>query len=126
MCGFHEAQPGGEEGGRITQEGFVLGTPDFLAPEQARNPTAVDIRADVYALGGTLYYILTGRVPYDGGNPTEKLLKHCTEPPPNLLQYRPDAPPALEQLIHWCMAKRPEDRPATAGQLADIERVNRR
>ena len=67
------------EAGRVTQEGFVIGTPDFLAPEQARNPMAVDIRADIYALGGTLYYLLTGKVPYDGANPTEKLLKHCTD-----------------------------------------------
>jgi len=74
-----------EEGKRITREGFVLGTPDFLAPEQARNPMMVDIRADIYSLGGTLYYILTGRVPYEGANPTEKMLKHCTDPPPSLL-----------------------------------------
>ena len=110
--------PGGEDAHRITQEGFVIGTPDFLAPEQARDPMSVDIRADVYALGGTLFYILTGRVPYDGGSATEKMLKHCTDPPPSLLRYRPDAPPAVEHLIHWCMAKRPEDRPQTPMQLA--------
>jgi serine/threonine protein kinase len=106
------------EAGRITQEGFVIGTPDFLAPEQARNPAAVDIRADIYALGGTLFYTLTGKVPYEGLNPTEKLLRHCTDPPPLLLPLRPDAPPQLEQIIHWCMAKRPEDRPQTPIQLA--------
>lgn len=110
--------PGGEEAHRVTQEGFVIGTPDFLAPEQARDPMSVDIRADIYALGGTLFYILTGRVPYDGGNATEKLLKHCTDPPPSLLQYRPDAPVAVQQLIHWCMAKNAEDRPQTPMQLA--------
>jgi serine/threonine protein kinase len=107
-----------EEGKRITREGFVLGTPDFLAPEQARNPMTVDIRADIYSLGGTLYYILTARVPYEGANPTEKMLKHCTDPPPPLLPYRPDAPPQLEQIIHWCMAKQPEQRPQTPIQLA--------
>jgi len=107
-----------EEGKRITREGIVLGTPDFLAPEQARNPMAVDIRADIYSLGGTLYYLLTARVPYEGANPTEKMLKHCTDPPPPLLPYRPDAPPQLEQIIHWCMAKRPEQRPQTPIQLA--------
>ena len=47
----------------------MIGTPDFLAPEQARDPMSVDIRADIYALGGTLFYVLTGRVPYDGGSP---------------------------------------------------------
>ncbi|HEX4610387.1 MAG TPA: serine/threonine-protein kinase, partial [Urbifossiella sp.] len=103
---------------RVTQEGYVIGTPDFLAPEQARDPGAVDIRADIYALGATLFYILTGKVPFAGANPTEKLLKHCTEPPPALRPHRPDAPPQLEHLIHWCMAKRPEDRPPTPMQLA--------
>jgi formylglycine-generating enzyme required for sulfatase activity/tRNA A-37 threonylcarbamoyl transferase component Bud32 len=107
-----------EEAGRLTQEGFVIGTPDFLAPEQARNPGGVDIRADIYALGGTLFFLLTGKVPYEGANPTEKLLKHCTEPPPRLLPLRPDALPQVEQIMHWCMAKRPEDRPQTPVQLA--------
>lgn len=104
--------------GRITQEGFVIGTPDFLAPEQARNPMNVGIAADIYALGGTLYYCLTGKVPFEGANPTEKLLKHCTEAAPGLLLHRMDAPPALEQIIHWCMAKQPEARPSTPMQLA--------
>ena len=70
-----DAAPGGDEAGRITPEGFVIGTPDFLAPEQARNPGGVDIRADIYALGGTLFYLLTGKVPYEGANPTEKMIK---------------------------------------------------
>ncbi len=110
--------PGGENANRVTQEGFVLGTPDFLAPEQAQNPTGVDIRADVYALGSTLYYLLTARVPFEAATPTEKLLKHITEPPPNLLALRPDAPPQLAALIQWMMAKRPEDRPQTPAQVA--------
>jgi formylglycine-generating enzyme required for sulfatase activity/serine/threonine protein kinase len=114
----NEGAAGGAGAGRITQEGYVIGTPDFLAPEQARDPAGVDIRADVYSLGGTLYYILTGKVPFDGATPTEKLVKHCTDPPPGLLVRRPDAPPGLEQVIHWCMAKPPEARPQTPLQLA--------
>ncbi|QJW97414.1 bifunctional serine/threonine-protein kinase/formylglycine-generating enzyme family protein [Frigoriglobus tundricola] len=110
--------PADEDSHRITQEGFVIGTPDFLAPEQARDPMSVDVRADIYALGGTLFYALTGRAPYEGGNPTEKLLKHCTEPPPPLRPLRPDAPPQLEHLIHWFMAKRPEDRPQAPLHMA--------
>jgi formylglycine-generating enzyme required for sulfatase activity len=113
-----DAAPGGPDAGRITQEGFVIGTPDFLAPEQARNPMTVDIRADIYSLGGTLYYLLTGRVPYEGTTPTEKLLKHCTDPPPDLRKYRPEAPPQLQQLLAWCMAKNPDERPQTPLQLA--------
>ena len=111
-------EPGGPEGHRITQEGFVIGTPDFLAPEQARNPAGVDIRADIYALGATLFYILTAKVPFDGGTPSEKLVRHCTEPPPPLRSLRPDAPSQLEAVIQWCLAKRAEDRPQTPIQLA--------
>jgi len=109
---------GGENANRVTQDGFVLGTPDFLAPEQAQNPTGVDIRADIYALGATLFYLLTARVPFEAATPTEKLLKHINEPPPNLLAYRPEAPPQLAGLIAWMMAKRPQDRPQTPAQVA--------
>ena len=115
LARIRESEP---DAGRVTHEGFVIGTPDFLAPEQARNPMGVDIRADIYALGGTLYYLLTGKVPFDGANPTEKLLKHCTAPPPPLLTERPDAPPQVEQIVHWCMTKQPEGRPQTPMQLA--------
>ncbi|MBX9581886.1 MAG: serine/threonine protein kinase, partial [Gemmataceae bacterium] len=106
------------DAGRVTQEGFVLGTPDFLAPEQARNPAGVDTRADIYALGATLFYLLTGRVPYDAPSPSEKLVRHLTDPPPDLSLLRPDAPPDLERVIHWCLAKRAADRPQTPAELA--------
>ena len=104
--------------GRVTKEGFILGTPDFLAPEQARNSSLVDCRADVYALGGTLYFLLTGKVPYETPSATEKLLQHCMAPPPSLLTKRPESPPELDAVIKWMMAKQPEDRPQTPGQAA--------
>jgi formylglycine-generating enzyme required for sulfatase activity len=107
-----------EKASRVTQEGFVIGTPDFLAPEQARNPQNVDTRADVYALGATLFYLLTGKVPYEGATPTEKLVKHVTDPPPSLLARLPHAPPQLDALIQWMMAKGPGDRPQTPAQAA--------
>ncbi len=109
---------GAEGDGRVTQHGLVLGTPDFLAPEQARNPLGVDTRADVYALGGTLYFLLTGRPPYEGESATEKLVRHVSAPPPSLLAHRPDAPPQLDAVVQWMMAKRPEDRPQTPAQAA--------
>ncbi len=109
---------GSESSTRVTQEGFVIGTPDFLAPEQAQNPLHVDTRADIYALGATLYYLLTGKVPYEGANPTEKLVKHVTDPPPQLLKRLPAAPPQLDQLIQWMMAKDPNARPQTPMQAA--------
>jgi formylglycine-generating enzyme required for sulfatase activity len=109
---------GSESATRVTQEGFVIGTPDFLAPEQAQNPLHVDTRADIYSLGATLYYLLTGKVPYEGNNPTEKLMKHVSDPPPSLLKRLPTAPPQLDQLIQWLMAKDPKARPQTPMQVA--------
>jgi len=112
-------EPGTGEGeNRLTQVGFVIGTPDFLAPEQARDAQGVDIRADVYALGATLFFLLAGRVPYGGTTSTEKLIRHATEPPPSLARHRPGAPPHLDAVIQWMMAKRPEDRPQTPAQAA--------
>jgi formylglycine-generating enzyme required for sulfatase activity/tRNA A-37 threonylcarbamoyl transferase component Bud32 len=107
-----------DDAGRVTLEGYVLGTPDFLAPEQARNPQAVDTRADVYSLGATLFFLLAARPPYDGASPTEKLLRHVMEPPPDLLAHRPDAPPELARLVTRMMAKDPADRPATPLEAA--------
>ena len=64
--------------GNLTVMGSLMGTPDFLAPEQARNPSACDIRADLYALGCTLYYLIAGRIPFPRGGVTERLLQHAT------------------------------------------------
>jgi eukaryotic-like serine/threonine-protein kinase len=105
---------------RVTQEGLVLGTPDFLAPEQAQNPTGVDIRADIYAMGASLFYLITGKVPFEGTTPTDKMMQHVTAPPPRLRDHRPDAPEQLDLLIQWLMAKKPEDRPQTPAQVAAI------
>ena len=113
-----QSAAGGENAGRVTQEGFVLGTPDFLAPEQAQNSGGVDARADVYSLGATLFYLLTARVPFEAPTSTDKLIKHITEPPPSLVSIRPEIPPQLNALVHWLMAKRPEDRPQSAAQVA--------
>jgi serine/threonine protein kinase len=108
----------GDAPSRLTHEGFVIGTPDFLAPEQARNASKVDIRADIYALGGTLFYLLTGQVPYPGGTPTEKLLKHAIDPVPEVQPLRPDVPEEVAALLRRLMAKRPEERFQTPGELA--------
>jgi serine/threonine protein kinase/formylglycine-generating enzyme required for sulfatase activity len=109
---------GGDQAGRVTQDGFVLGTPDFLAPEQAQNPIGVDARADIYGLGSTLFFLLTGRVPFDTPSPTDKLIQHISAPPPSAQALRPEVPPQLDALVRWMMAKRPDDRPQTAAQVA--------
>ena len=108
--------PDGELESRITQEGLVVGTPDFLAPEQARNARNADIRADIYSLGCTFYYLLCGHPPYPQGTPTEKLLKHTTEPVPALT--RSDVPAPLADLVRKMMAKNPDDRFPTPDAVA--------
>jgi formylglycine-generating enzyme required for sulfatase activity len=101
---------------RITKEGLVIGTPDFLAPEQARNARTADIRADIYALGCTFYYLLCGHSPYPGGTPTEKLLRHTTDPTPAVT--RADVLPAIEGIVYKMMAKSPEERFQAPAEVA--------
>lgn len=95
--------------GALTRDGVILGTPDFMAPEQAQNPHGVDIRADLYGLGCTLFFLLTGRTPFDGTS-VEKLFKHSFSPPPPLVLPKGTAPPALVALVRRLMAKHPDDR----------------
>src|SRR5262249_32239449 len=94
----------------LTQEGKVMGTPDYLAPEQALAAHTVDIRADLYSLGCTFYFLLTGRVPFESDNLTGALLKHQLEQAVPVEQLRTEGPPALAALIRKLMAKRPEER----------------
>jgi serine/threonine protein kinase len=102
----------------LTATGKLLGTPDYLAPEQALDASKVDVRADIYSLGCTFFYLLTGRAPFRAESLSALLLKHQNEPPPPLRTVRPDAPPALEGLLMRMMAKKPEQRPATATEVA--------
>ncbi len=97
----------------------VLGTADYLAPEQARNSHRVDHRADIYSLGCTLYCLLTGHPPFPEGTLAQRILKHVSEPPPSIYKDRPDAPGELVDICNKMMSKRPEDRYQTAGEVAD-------
>ncbi len=97
----------------------LVGTPDYLAPEQARNPAAADARADVYGLGCTLYSLLTGRPPFPGGTVLQKLLAHQDRPPPPVADLRPDVPAALAVLVERMLAKDPSDRPPTVAAVAE-------
>lgn len=103
----------------MTGLGMVMGTLDYLAPEQARDAHSADTRADLYSLGCTFFFLLAGRVPFPGGGgATEKLLKHQVEQPPALRKFRPDLPPALAAIVSKLMAKRPEARYQTPAELA--------
>lgn len=103
----------------LTQEGLVLGTVDYVAPEQALNAHHADIRADIYSLGCTLYFLLTGQVPFPGGTATEKLIRHQCDPCVPVESLRPDVSPGLAALMRRLMAKRPDERPQTPAELAD-------
>jgi len=97
----------------------VLGTADYLAPEQALDSHKADSRADIYSLGCTLYYLLTGHPPFPEGTITERLLKHQREKPASILNERPDAPPTLLHICERMMAKDPDDRYQSAGEVAE-------
>ncbi len=103
---------------QMTADDLVLGTPDFLAPEQARNSTRVDVRADLYSLGCTLYYLLTGRPPFGGTTGVEKLVAHSQDPPPDATAARPAVPAALSAVIRKLMAKDPAARFQTPAEVA--------
>src|SRR4051812_4449577 len=105
-----------ESAGRLTKEGLTVGTPDYVAPEQARNPRAADVRADIYSLGCTLYYCLTGDVPFPGGTPTEKMLRHAPESVP--VPTRPDVPPGVRAVLATMTARKPEQRFPTPAAVA--------
>jgi tRNA A-37 threonylcarbamoyl transferase component Bud32/tetratricopeptide (TPR) repeat protein len=102
----------------LTQTGAVMGTPAYMAPEQALDPRRTDIRADIYSLGCTFYYLLTGRVPFVHISMTQALLQHQLEEPAALEQLRPEVPADLATVVRRMMAKRREDRYQTAGEVA--------
>jgi CheY-like chemotaxis protein len=103
----------------ITREGHVVGTADYMAPEQWMNPHTVDIRADIYSLGCTLYFLLTGQVPFPGDVPMEKMLKHNLDKPTPVEQLRPDADSKILITLERMMAKKPEDRYQTPLDVAE-------
>ncbi len=115
--GFDE---GGDVGTDLTRAGTVVGTPDFMAPEQAKNSRTVDHRADLYSLGCTLYYLLLGQPPFATGTPIEKLLKHQLDAPPPLQALRPEIPSEVATVVVRLMAKKPEDRYQTASEVAAV------
>ncbi len=92
------------------EKGLLIGTADYIAPEQAQDATLVDTRADIYSLGCVLFYLLTGRPPFAGPSLMQKLLQHQEEPPPSVQALRSDVPDELNALLLRMMAKQPEER----------------
>ncbi len=111
------------EDARLTKTGAIVGTPAYMAPEQARGESEVDIRSDIYSLGATLFEMLTGRPPHVGPTPIAVLAKLVTTPAPRLRELFPDAPLALDELIGQLLSTFPDERPSSA---ADVSRELRR
>ncbi|HEY7634474.1 MAG TPA: protein kinase [Gemmatimonadales bacterium] len=111
------ASSGGGATGKITSLGVALGTPAYMAPEQATASPQTDHRADIYALGAMAYEMLTGAPPFTGPSPQAILAAHVVEEPHPVERRRPGVPPMLATLVRDCLAKRPADRPQAAADV---------
>jgi len=109
-----------QEDGSVTKahKENVLGTADYLAPEQAINSHDVDGRVDIYSLGCTLYYLLAGHPPFNEGSLAQRIASHQNADPKPIREIRPDCPEPLAEICHTMMAKKPGDRIQTAGDVA--------
>lgn len=109
----------------LTQEGVTMGTPLYMSPEQVQGQK-VDHRSDIYSLGVTCYHMFAGRPPFRGESAVAIAMKHVNSEPTPLAKRRPDLPPAVCQLVHKMMAKKPADRFANAGEvLAEVRRLSK-
>jgi serine/threonine protein kinase len=102
----------------LTQFGVIMGTPDYIAPEQAHDPRAADIRADIYSLGCTFYYLLAGQVPFPDGSMLQKLMAQVDKTPTPLTQMRSDMLPELVRIVDRMVAKDPSRRYQTPAEVA--------
>ncbi len=106
-------------GETVTVEGCIVGTPEFMAPEQGRDSRLVDIRSDIYSLGCTLYMMLAGRPPFKAASSFELAVMHLSQPPKPITHYNPTLPPELSAVVHRMVAKQPEERFQTPGAVAN-------
>ncbi len=102
----------------LTESGVTLGTFDYISPEQARDPRLADVRSDIYSLGCTLFFLLSGQPPFPEGTALQKLLKHNGDEPPDLRDFRDDLSDRVLRIVQKMLAKKPTQRFQTAAELA--------
>ena len=107
------------EGGNLTQTGVSTGTPEYIAPEQAREAKQADGRSDIYSLGITFYEMLVGRTPFKATTAMDLIIMHINEPPDPPCSRRADLPPVFDDIVLKMLAKNPEDRFQTIGEVRD-------
>jgi len=107
----------------LTSEGTILGTPDYLAPEQARDARRADIRADIYSLGCTLYHCLAGEPPFADPNPVRQIMRHATETPRLLKEINPEVSEGLATIVNTMLAKDPVRRFQSPSNVANALRA---
>jgi serine/threonine protein kinase len=118
--GLARHRPSGLAVGSLeTPDGAVLGSLDYLAPEQAQSAAKADARSDLYSLGCTFYYLLVGKPPFADRVGLEKISAHARDAPPSLRHQRPDVPEAVAAVVDKLLAKKPEDRYASARELLE-------
>jgi serine/threonine-protein kinase len=111
-------QPEGVRDIEITAANLVIGTPQYMSPEQCSQSGPIDARSDVYSFGIIAYEMLAGRVPFTGESPTVIMMKQVQDEPPPLSDFRPDLPTGVTQIISRSLAKQPDDRFQSAGELS--------
>jgi eukaryotic-like serine/threonine-protein kinase len=108
----------GHPGTIMTKANTVMGTPDYLSPEQARSLHKTDIRSDLYSVGCTFYFLLTGQVVFPGGGTLDKLIRHGAEKAADARDLRPETPAEVAAIVEKLLAKHPPDRYQTPAELA--------
>jgi serine/threonine-protein kinase len=109
----------GEYDPSLTAPNLVIGTPQYMSPEQCSQAGEIDARSDIYSFGVILYEMFVGHVPFSGESPTAIMMKHLQEPVPSVLEERSDLPPAIARVVARAMAKLPENRYQAIGELVE-------